>query len=172
MKYIDLIVPLIITAIFLYGVLKKINTVDIFIDGAKEGLKTAVEILPALILLMTAVEMFTSSGVDKALAELLSPVTSFLGFPKECVPLAVIRPVSGSGALATLENVLAEVSPDSFAGLVASVLMGSTETTFYTITVYFSAIRKKADTRIFIASAVGDLTGFIFSALTVRLMFF
>lgn len=96
-----------------------------------------------LILLMTAVGMFTSSGAADIIASLLRPVTTFLGFPEECIPLAIVRPISGSGALACLETILSSVSPDSYSGRVASVLMGSTETTFYTIAVYFSAIKQR-----------------------------
>lgn len=170
MNFSDLFVPIIIAAVFFIGIFKKINVIEEFTKGAAEGLKTAVEILPSLILLMTAVGMFTASGAGELIAKAISPVTSFLGFPDECVCLAIIRPISGSGALAALETVLTGVSPDSYSGRVASVLMGSTETTFYTITVYFAALKQKADSKIFIAAAIADLAGFIFSALTVRLL--
>ena len=171
MKISDFFIPIVIAAILVYGLIKKVNIVEEFTAGAKENLKTAVQILPSLILLMTAVGMFTSSGAPEIIARLLSPITSFLGFPDECISLAIIRPISGSGALATLETILTNVSPDSYCGRVASVLMGSTETTFYTITVYFAAIKKKPDARIFISAAFADITGFILSALAVRLYF-
>lgn len=167
----DFFIPIFITLIMLLGVLKKVNIIDEFTVGAKENLYMAFELIPTLILLMTAVGMFISSGCPEKIAELISPITEKLGFPDECVSLAFIRPISGSGALATLETILSSVSPDSFAGRVASVLMGSTETTFYTITVYFSSLKQKADTKIFVASIASDLAGFVFSALVVRLMF-
>lgn len=167
----DLIVPLVISGILIFGLVKRVNITEEFTAGAKENLKTAVSILPSLILLMTAVGMFTASGAADCIAEFISPLLTFLGFPKECLSLAIIRPISGSGALAALENVLADISPDSYEGRVASVLMAATETTFYTITVYFGALRKKPDGRVFIAAAAADITGFIFSALSVRLFF-
>ncbi len=167
----DMLIPIIIAAILLWGTVKRVNIAEEFAAGAKENLITAAEILPMLILLMTAVGMFSASGAADIIARFVSPVTSFLGFPDECISLAVIRPISGSGALATLETILTGISPDSYAGRVASVLMGSTETTFYTITVYFAALKKKPDSRVFIAAAAADITGFILAALTVRMFF-
>lgn len=167
----NLFIPLLITSIIFYGVIKKVNIIDEFTVGAKENLHMAVELIPPLILLMTAVGMFISSGCPEKIAKVISPVTKALGFPDECVSLAFIRPISGSGALAALETILSTVSPDSYSGRVASVLMGSTETTFYTITVYFSSLKQKADTKIFIASIASDMAGFVFSALVVRLFF-
>lgn len=167
----DLIVPCIITLILLTGLLKKVNVMPEFAEGAKENLHTAVSILPSLILLMTAVGMFTASGAADSIAVMISPALEFLGFPKECLSLAMIRPISGSGAIAALENILTKVSPDSFEGRVASVLMASTETTFYTITVYFGALKQKPDIRVFIAAIAADISGFVFSVLFVRLFF-
>jgi len=171
MRFSDILIPAIIAFILLCGAVKRVNITEEFAAGAGENLKTAVAILPSLILLMTSVGMFIASGAADCIADIISPVISFLGFPKECVSLALIRPVSGSGALAALENIFSYVSPDSYPGRVASVLMSSTETTFYTITVYFGALKKKPDSRIFIAAAAADLTGFILSSLTVRLFF-
>lgn len=169
MKLTDLLVPLIIILILFTGIVKKTSPADEFCTGAKEGLKTAVSILPTLILLMTAVGMFTASGAAELISDKLSGFLELIGFDPQCLPLAIIRPVSGSGALAALEELLTKVSPDSKAGMTACVLMASTETTFYTITVYFSALKKKPDSRIFAAAAVADITGFILSALAVGL---
>lgn len=171
MKISEFFVPLIIVTILIWGLIKKVNIVDEFVVGAKENLKTAFDILPSLILIMTAVGMFTSSGATEYIAKAVSPLTSFLGFPDECISLAIIRPISGSGALATLETILTNVSPDSYSGRVASVLMGSTETTFYTITVYFASLKRKPDARIFFLSSFSELIGFVLSALAVRLYF-
>ena len=171
MNITDLFVPLIIASIFIFGLIKKVITTEEFTSGAKENLITAFEILPSLILLMTAVGMFMSSGAPEMISRLISPVTEFIGFPDECVCLSLVRPVTGSGSLAVLENILSDCSPDSFSGRVASVLMSSTETTFYTITVYFASIRQKPDYRIYIASMTADFAGFVFSSLFVRLFF-
>jgi len=170
MRVTDMIVPLLIMFILLCGLARRVDLAEEFSAGAKEGLQTAFGLIPMLVLLMTAVGMFTSSGAAEMLAALLSPVTEWLGFPKECLDLALIRPISGSGALAAVSRLFSRVHPDSFAGRTASVLMASTETTFYTIAVYFAAQRKKPDSRIFIAAAAADLTGFILSSLTVRLL--
>ena len=170
MKF-DLIVPLIICFIMIYGLIKKVDIFNEFIIGAKENIMIAFDILPTLILLMGAIQMVSISGAMDWLSNLLSPVTSLLGFPKECTSLALIRPISGSGALAALESMFHTVSPDSYAGRVASVLMGSSETTLYTIAVYYSAVRIKAEAKVFISSLTADFTCFIFSALIVRLMY-
>ena len=165
----DMIVPLLIMLILLYGIINRVDVTEEFTAGAKEGLNTSLGLIPMLVLLMTAVGMFTSSGVAEMLTSLFAPLTKRLGFPEECLDLAIIRPVSGSGALAAVSRLFTRIHPDSFAGRTASVLMASTETTFYTIAVYSAAQRKKPDSRIFIAAAAADLTGFILSPLAVRL---
>lgn len=167
----DMTVVLMILLILLSGISKKVSITDEFITGANEGLKTAVSLLPTLILLMTAVGMFTASGTAELISSRFSGLLQAIGFDPECITLALIRPVSGSGALAALEDLLTRVSPDSLTGITACVLMASTETTFYTISVYYSALKKKPGSRIFIAAAAADITGFILSSLIVRLMF-
>lgn len=171
MKATDMIVVLIILLILLSGIFKKVSVTDEFVTGAKDGLKMSVSLLPTLILLMTAVGMFTASGTAELISSGLSGVFRAIGFDPECLTLALIRPVSGSGALAALEDLLTRVSPDSLTGMTACVLMASTETTFYTISVYYSALKKKPGSRIFIAAAAADITGFILSSLVIRLMF-
>ncbi|MBQ8107709.1 MAG: spore maturation protein [Ruminococcus sp.] len=166
----ELLVPLIFTLILVICVFKKINITDTFAEGAFKNLKLAFSLLPMLILMMTAIGVFTASGIADAAAELISPLTETVGFPKECVKLALIRPFSGSGALAAVEDIFSRVHPDSVIGLITSVLMASTETTIYTISVYYSALQKKPGCRVFIAAAAADLTGFILASLTVRLM--
>lgn len=167
----DLILPLIISFILLYGYLKKVNIIDSFVKGAISNLKISVEIFPSILLLMVSIGMFSSSGGIDALTKLISPVTSFLGFPKECVPLAILRPLSGSGALSMFDSILSENSPDGFAGRVASVLMGSTETTFYTLSVYYAACKVKPTKKIIFYCLFADLVGFIMSSLAVNIIY-
>ena len=143
-----------------------------FVAGAYDNIMIGFQILPVLIGLMLCINMFRASGAIFLISNLLKPITDFLGFPNECVSLALIRPVSGSGALAFYENILKENSPDSFAGRVASVLLGSTETTFYTIAVYYGVTKVKKTRQTLIASLSADFTGFIFSALIVRIIFY
>lgn len=167
----DYIIPLFIGLIIIYGCIKKVDIFDEFLSGARENLKTGVDILPSLIAMITAIGMFKASGAMELLAKAMSPVTEFLGFPSECLPLAIMRPVSGSGALAVFETILSEVHPDSFAGRVASVILGSTETTFYTIAVYYGAASIKNTRHTLVSALSADFTGFIVSVLTVRLIF-
>lgn len=167
----DLAAPILILSVLLYGAYKKIDLFEVFSEGAYINLKTAIDILPALLLLMTAVGMLSASGALNAFSELISPILNKIGFPSQVLPLALIRPVSGSGSLAVLDNILSVSGADSFSGRVASVLMGSTETTFYTIAVYYSAVKIKAELPVFISSLTADFAGFVFSALIVRLFY-
>lgn len=171
MKITDIIIPFVIAAVLIYGLCSRVDIWDEFLVGARENMITAVKIMPTLIAIMTAIGMLRASGAISFLAELLSPITSFLGFPAECLPLAVIRPVSGSGALAVYEDILSANGADSFIGRVASVMMGSTETTFYTIAVYFGATKIKKTRHTLVCSLVGDFTGFVISALVIRVLF-
>ena len=118
----SVIIPIFVLGIFLYGLHKKVDIFSVFVKGAKENILVGVDILPSLVMLMLAVGMFRASGAMDAFSELISPLTDFLGFPSECVPLALMRPVSGSGALSILEGILESHGPDSFIGRVASVL--------------------------------------------------
>jgi spore maturation protein B len=169
MSYTSYIIPVLIALIILAGFIKKVDIFGEFIDGAGESLKVGVGILPALIALMTAIGMFKASGASGALTELIAPAAALIGFPPEALPLALIRPISGSGALATFETILTEVSPDSFAGRVASVMMGASETTFYTVAVYYGATKVTKTRHTIAACLTSDITAFIFSALTVNL---
>ena len=166
----DYVIPVFIALIMIVGLIKRVDIFGEFTDGAKENLKSAFDVLPALIALMTAIGMFKASGGLDIISAAISPVTELLGFPGECIPLAIIRPVSGSGALAVFESILTDISPDSFPGRVASVMIGSTETTFYTVAVYYGITQVKKTRHTIASSLTADLTGFILSALTVRLL--
>lgn len=167
----DWIIPVIIGGILLCGVIRGVDVFQEFLAGAAENLKTAVDILPALIALTVAVGMFQASGALDVLTMALAPLLNLLGFPPEAAPLALIRPVSGSGALAVYENLLGTYGPDSFVGRVTSILMGSTETTFYTIAVYYSAVAVKNSRHTLACAAAADFTGFLVSAWMVRFLF-
>lgn len=163
--------PLLIAVVLTAAAIRRVDVISEFSEGAMEGLRSAVELLPTLMLVVTAVSFAYRSGALSALASLISPALEGLGIDGETVPLALIRPVSGSGALAVYNSIITELGPDSATGRIATVLMGSTETTFYTIAVYFSAVRLKADARIFISSLTADAAGFIFSAAVVKLFY-
>lgn len=166
-----MIIPIFLGALIIYALYKKVDVFNEFKEGAWENIKVAVEILPTLLAIILAISVFKASGAIQLISSFLSPVTNFLGFPSECVELALIRPVSGSGAIAVFEDILKSNGPDSYQGRVASVLLGSTETTFYTIALYFSATKIKKTRQTLAASLTADFTGFIISALTVRLFF-
>lgn len=165
-----LVIPLICSAIILWGMFNKTDIFSEFARGAADNLKTCAEILPSLIALITAVGMFKASGAMELLTEVTGSFFDKLGFPLECLPLALIRPVSGSGALAVYESIISDNGPDSFAGKVASVMLGSTETTFYTLAVYYGAAGIRKTKHSLAASLAGDITGFILSVLTVNLL--
>jgi spore maturation protein B len=169
MNYTDFIIPGIIAVIITIGLVKKVDVFSEFIDGASEALKSGISVLPALVALMTAIGMFRASGALGALTAFLSPAAEVFGFPTEVLPLTLIRPISGSGAIAVFDSILTDVSPDSFAGRVASVIMGASETTFYTIAVYFGATHIKKPRRALAASLTADFTAFIMSAVTVTI---
>lgn len=166
----SVIVPVLVFGVFLWGIYKKVNILEAFTEGARENLKIAVELLPTLTLLMLGVGMFRASGALEAITGLFAPLMEFIGFPADCLPLTLLRPISGSGALSILENILKQSGPDSFSGRVASVLMGSTETTFYTIAVYFGATKIKKTRHALPSALAGDITAFLLSAVAVRLM--
>ena len=156
------IVPGVITCILAAGLWRKQNVFDEFLDGAKDGISIAFSILPALVGLMTAIEMLNASGAFDWLCRSLSPLWQTLHMPGEVVPLALMRSVSGSGSLSLYQSILQAKGPDSLTGRIASVLEGSSETTFYTI----------AKTRHTLPAArAADVTGLVMSIITVRLFF-
>lgn len=161
----------IICFIVLYGVIRRVDVFSAFAEGAKDNILTAFEIFPSLIFLLTAVGMLKSSGAIELMADKLGFVFNSIGFPADCLPLVLIRSISGSGALAVLNDILSANHPDSLTGRIASVMMGSTETTFYTIAVYFSAAKLKCSAKTVIPAITADVFGFVFAVIFVRLLF-
>ena len=160
----DLIIPLLLAGAAACGTGRRVNVYAALTRGAEDGLTVLLHVIPALVGLLTAVSMFRASGAMDALARLCAPVLNLLGIPAETVPLMLVRPVSGSGALAVH-------GPDSYIGRVAAVMLGSTETTFYTIAVYFGSAGIVRTRHTVPAALAADLTGFLTAALTVRLLF-
>ena len=167
-----LLVPglLALTAVTALG--RRINVYETLTEGAQEGLRVLLGILPNLVGLLTAVYMFRASGAMALLAELLAPVLSAAGIPPETAPLLFVRPVSGGGALAVGSELIRAYGPDSYIGRTAAVMLGSTETTFYTIAVYFGSAGIHRTRHTIPAALAADLAGFIASAFAVRLLFF
>ena len=167
----ECIVPLLLAVTALAALRRRENAYDILTDGARDGLSMLLTIAPALIVLLSAVGMLRASGALEALSRLLSPVLEFLGIPPETVLLLLVRPISGSAALAIGAELIAAHGPDSPVGRTAAVMLGSTETTFYTISVYFGACGVKKTRYAVPAALIADLTGFLAASRTVKLFF-
>lgn len=164
-------VPAIIVFVAVYGLVKKTDVYDAMIQGAYDGIKILYSILPSMVALLTAIYMLRASGALDLGAKLLEPLTSLLGIPAECAPMGIIRPFSGGAALAAGTELIKTHGPDSFIGRMASVMLGSAETTFYTIAVYFGAIRLNKTRYAIPAALIADLAGYIGSAIAVRIFF-
>lgn len=167
----DYLVPLMLLGLSALALRRAENAYDTLLTGAAEGLKMLLGIVPSLVLLLTAVTMLRQSGAAQLLATALSPFFSFFGIPPETALLVLIRPISGSAALAVGAELMASYGPDSMIGRTAAVMLGSTETTFYTISVYFGAAGIRRTRYTVPAALVADLTGFIAASAAVRLFF-
>jgi len=167
----DYVVPILLLTISVIALRKRENSYELLLDGAAEGLKLLVTLIPALILLMCAVSMLRTSGAVDILSQWLSPVFGFFGIPPETAMLVLIRPISGSAALAVGADLMAQYGVDSQIGRTAAIMLGSTETTFYTISVYFGAAGIKKTRYTVPAALIADLTGFIMASLTARLFY-
>ena len=165
------ITPVLILLIVCFGFYKSKNTYDYFIDGAAESIKMTFEIMPNIIGIMVAMSMLKASGLVNMIAYALSPVLKLIGMPAEIVPLALLRPISGSGALGIVDDILKTSGPDSYAGRIASVMMGSTETTFYTVAVYYGAAKVKNIRHTLVAALMADVTAIILSIIICRIFF-
>ena len=165
----DMTVPVLIAAVALYGMLRRVDVYDALVHGAADGLGVLLRIVPSLIALLTAVYMLRASGALELAAGALAPALEALGIPPETVGLLLVRPVSGSAALGVGSELITTYGPDSTIGRTAAVMLGSTETTFYTIAVYFGAAGIKKTRYAVPAALCADLAGFFFASLTVRL---
>lgn len=168
-NYISIIaMPLVILIIVGNGFKERISVFDIFLKGAKDGIEISLKIFPTLIGLFVAIGMLRSSGVLDFIIKIISPVLVFLKFPGEVVPLALLRPISGSASMAIATNIIEKAGVDSFIGILASVIMGATETTLYTIAVYTGSTKIKKTRGILIAALAADITGIIVSFLVCK----
>ena len=165
------VIPLMLVGFPLYGLYKRVPVYESFVEGAKEGFQVAVRIIPYLVAILFAVAMFRASGAMDALARLLSPVLEPLGFPAEVLPMAIIRPLTGSGSAAIVVDMINRYGEDSIYVKMASVMFGSTETTFYVIAVYFGAINIRKTRHAVPAGLIADISAMIFAVWSVRLLF-
>lgn len=165
----ELFMPVFIAVIVIFGFVKKVELFDAFTAGATEGIKTLLTIAPSLVGLIVAVNLLKASGATDALCALISPAAQALGFPEQIVPMVLLRPISGGGSTALLTGIYKDCGADSFAGRVASVLAGSTETTFYAIAVYYGSVKVKKIRHTLIAALSADFTAAVMAVLTVRI---
>lgn len=171
MSITDAIVPFIISIITLHGFFKKTDVYGDFTIGAEDGLKTAVKIVPQLVGLLVAVRALNASGALEILHKIVNPLTEALHFPTELVPFSLLRPVSGSGSLAMATDIFKKHGPDSFFGRAVSVMMGSTETTFYTVAVYFGAVGCKNTRHTLKCALFADIVSAFVSVAVCRVFF-
>lgn len=166
----NLAMPLIILIIVFYGFLEKKEVFDKFLEGAKDGIKIVVNIFPTLIGLFLAVGVLRSSGIIDILIKLIAPILNIVNFPSEIMPLAILRPISGSSSIAIATDIMKNLGVDSQIGIMASVIMGATETTLYTIAVYSSSVKIKKTRFVLIASLAADVVGIITSVVICRFL--
>ena len=155
------IIPIIVVIIITYGMFKGRKVYEWFIEGAKEGLQVCLNIFPYLLAMIIAVHIFREAKLLDILNNFISPIGRVIGLPKEVIPLVLVKPLSGSGAMGILTDILKTYGPDTAIGLIASVIMGTTETIFYTITVYFGAVQIKKIRHTLWAAILADLTAII-----------
>jgi spore maturation protein B len=169
-KMIDYIVPLLLLISSLLALRKRENAYDALLDGAAEGLKLLVTLVPTLILLLTSITILRTSGAVEWISKVLSPLFSFFGIPPETAMLVLIRPFSGSAALAIGAELMTQYGADSLIGRTAAIMLGSTETTFYAVSVYFGAAGIQKTRYTIPAALIADFTGFFMASLTAKIL--
>lgn len=167
----NLVLPLLVLFVIVYGVFKKINVYDVFIEGAKESFDMIISMFPSILAMILGINLFINSNFLNYMFEILNPIISLIKIPVEVLPLAIMRPISGSSALALLNNILESYGPDGFIGVLASVIQGSTDTTFYVLTLYFGSIGIKKIKYAMWAGLISDLIGIVTAFIIVSLFF-
>ncbi|MCB9260427.1 MAG: spore maturation protein [Ignavibacteriales bacterium] len=166
-----LAIPMLILIFIGYGAIKKVKIYEVFVEGAKEGFDVAVRIIPYLVAMLVAIGIFRAGGAMEILIYALTPITNFIGMPAEALPMALMRPLSGSGSLGIMAEIIATHGPDSFIGILVSTFFGSTETTFYVIAVYFGAVNIRKTRHALAAGLLADIAGILGAVFIVKLLF-
>ena len=167
----NLAIPFLLFVIVTMGFIKKVKVYEVFVDGAKEGFDVAIRIIPYLVAILVAIGMFRASGAMDWLVALISPATDLIGMPAETLPVALMRPLSGSGSLGIVTELINTHGPDSFIGRLASTLFGSTETTFYVLAVYFGAVGLRKSRHAVASGLIGDFAGVMAAVFICRIVF-
>lgn len=167
-----LILPLLVLLVLIYAFNKKVGVYDAFIEGAKESFDMIMGMFPTLLAMIFGVNIFINSHILDGILNMINPFLSIFGIPKEIIPMAIVRPISGSSSLALLNSIFTTFSPDSYIGRIASVLQGSTDTTFYILTLYFGSVGIKKIRYSLWAGLIADIAGIIASIVLVHLLFY
>ncbi len=165
------VIPALLTVVIFFALYHKVNIFDVFVEGAREGFGMAVRLIPFLVGMLVAIGLLRDSGAMELLINMLSPFLVKFHLPPEIIPLAVMRPISGSGALAITAEILQHDGPDSYLGRLASTMQGSTDTTLFVLTVYFGSVGIQKSRHAPAAGLIGDLCGFIASAIICAAVF-
>jgi spore maturation protein B len=164
-------IPLMFLVFLGWGLVKKVKVYEVFVDGAKEGFNVAIRIIPYLVAMLAAIGIFRASGALEVLINILSPVTALIGMPPETLPMALMRPLSGSGSLGIMTELMKVHGPDSLIGIMASTMYGSSETTFYVLAVYFGTVSIKNTRHAVPTGIIADLAGMLAAVWIVNLLF-
>lgn len=163
-------IPIIILIIIFYGIKEKKKVFDIFLKGSTEGIKIVVNLFPTLIGIFLAVGALRNSGILDFIINLISPITNLLKIPSQILPLAMLRPISGSASMGVAVDIMKQYGVDNTIGMITSVIMGSTETTFYTIAIYTSCVKIKKIRFVLAAALLADLVGMIMSVIICQIL--
>lgn len=166
-----LTIPLMILVFLSWGFAKKVKVYEVFVEGAKDGFSTAVRIIPYLVAMLFGIAIFRASGAMEVLTSVLAPVTNLIGMPAETLPMALLRPLSGSGSLGLMTELMKTHGPDSFIGVLVSTMYGSSETTFYVLAVYFGSVNIKNTRHAVPAGLIADLFGMLGAVFICRILF-
>ncbi|HES59165.1 MAG: spore maturation protein [Calditrichaceae bacterium] len=166
-----LAIPVIILFFLGFGYVKKVKVYEKFVEGAKEGFNVGVKIIPYLVAMLVAIAMFRASGAMEVLTDIVKPITNLIGMPSEVLPMAIMRPLSGSGSLGVMTELMNNFGVDSLIGFISSTMFGSTETTFYVVAVYFGAINVYKTRYAIPAGLLADAAGLITAVLVCRALF-
>lgn len=166
-----LMIPGVVMIIIFYGLVKKVDIYDLFLEGVKEGLKMALKIFPTMFAMIVAVDLLIKSNIINDIIGLIKPIFNFLRFPSELLPLTVMRPISGNASLMIMNDLLKVHGADSYLGRIASVIQGSTDTTIYILSLYFSSIGIKKIKYSLVVGLLSDLCAVILSIIVINLLF-
>lgn len=164
-------IPFVLVLFLGWGLFKKVKVYEVFVEGAKDGFNVAIRIIPYLVAMLAAIGIFRASGALELLIAVLAPVTSLIGMPPETLPMALMRPLSGSGSLGIMTELMKVHGPDSLIGIMASTMYGSSETTFYVLAVYFGAVNIRSTRHAVPTGLIADLAGMLAAVWIVNLLF-